>query len=348
MSEKDIMSQEMYIETRVIELEPLGFGNPESTIRYERHEDDVELMREMKDATAEIIESGSCVVDVNEADDGCIDGRTAVEVTYIDMDGIERTVTIEVDEDHERQKVAGGGYITALAMELAIHPPSEGVEVMLQHVIGELAKHGIFCGVHTGSHGKPELGQTDCGANDKVETILENGILYKDQIAPNVRTIIETAGATYNESAQDNVNAGWVRALSDRSFFAGSTGTTRSSLVSVTVKTAQEALESEKPLSVSKELAGDHNERFVVVIFQEGKTFSQKKLRDELKLRFPDVDEKLLPQVFVVDAPRIVKLAMNLTDNEREQQVALQAGVSYQLATAATLTDGSLRMFAVK
>ena len=67
-----------------------------------------------------------------------------------------------------------------------------------------------------------------------------------------------------------------------------------------------------------------------------------------MRERFPDSEDSELPQVFVVDVPRIVELAQAVSLNkpvENAFAIALQAGVSYQLATAATLTDGSLRVF---
>ena len=107
----------------------------------------------------------------------------------------------------------------------------------------------------------------------------------------------------------------------------------------------------ESPVAASKHLRGGHREAFIVMNFSDGKTFSQADFRKKLLEQFPYVQEDDLPQVFVVDVPRIEYLARAMAkgrpDTDRAFETALFAGVAYQLATAATLTDGSLRTFAV-
>ena len=54
--------------------------------------------------------------------------------------------------------------------------------------------------------------------------------------------------------------------------------------------------------------------------------------------------------MFVVDLPRIVALAHAMADDREDPaafQLALEAGLAFQVATAATLTDGTLRTFVV-
>lgn len=349
MSEHEMMTYEKEMTVKVLELSPLGYGNSESKIRYER-ETDPEVMGAMKEATSEFIKSGNGLVDISEKDDGCIDGRTAMSVTYVDQSGASRTVEVAFDVEvagHERYKVAGGGYITALAMELAVHPPAEGVVTVLRSVATSLAERGVYCGGHTGEHEDTEARTTDCGARDKEEPILETSLIYKDDVSQSTKLVCETAGRSYSEQAQSTVYENWAYALSKDSFFENSTGSSQAKAISDFIKEAQLAAGQEHPLAVSKKLRGDHNERFIVANFVEGKTFSQKLLRDHLRKLFPDMDESEYPQAFVVDVPRIIELAQALYSDETEQQIAVQAGTTYQFGTAATLTDGSLRVVAI-
>lgn len=344
-----MMTYEKEMTVKVLELSPLGYGSSESKIRYER-DTDPEVMGAMKEATAEFIQSGKGLVDITEKDDGCIDGRTAMSLTYIDRMGASRTVEVVFDVEeasHERYKVAGGGYITALAMELAVHPPAEDVDTVLRGVATSLAERGIYCGGHTGEHENAEACTTDCGARDKEEPILETSLIYKDDVSLSTKLVCETAGRTYSEPVQSTVYENWAYALSNESFFGGSNGSSQAEAIYDFIKEAQAANGVDRPLAVSKKLRGDHNERFIVANFVEGKTFSQKLLRDHLRKMFPDIDESEYPQVFVVDAPRIIELACALYDDESQQQIAIQAGMTYQFGTAATLTDGSLRVMAI-
>lgn len=347
MNEMHTLSKERQTSVNVKELPRLGYGNPDAAIKYERVNDNKEQLDQMIGYAVETINSGGCMVEPTKEDDGCIDGRTTVEVTYIDVEGIQRTVSVEVNDGHERQKVAGGGYLTGLAMEIALRPPKEGIESVLRNVVETLGQNDIFCGLHTGTHGKPEYGQTDCGANDKFQQILETGLRYRSDIAKTTQALVMSAGANYYPDAQHASELGWEAALADESFFRHSNGETRNQMIVGALKQSQVVAEAKEPLAVSKKLIGDHNERIILANFQEGKTFSQQMLRETLKKQFPDVSDEDLPQVFVVDVPRIVELAQGLATDSVEYQVALQAGIAYQLATASTLTDGSLRVFAV-
>lgn len=111
------------------------------------------------------------------------------------------------------------------------------------------------------------------------------------------------------------------------------------------ITASTEAAGEEKPLAVTKRLDGDHNEDYIIVNYVEGTTFSQGAFADTLRESFPDKDDKNLAQAFVVDAWRVVELA-KASVPEDEFETAMYAGVAYQVATAATLTDGTLKMFA--
>lgn len=347
MSESETMTPEILHAVKVVELAPLGYGNPDAKIRYKEEQGETdELAEQLKEAGAEILRSGECLVEVTESDDGCIDGREAVIVLYTDHEGTARKKEIDSSYAREREKVAGGGYITGMAMKLAIRPPRANINESLRATVIAFAEKDVYCGAHSGAH--QVSGATDCGANDKLEPIFENGLLHGENIAVTTQGLVEFAGVDYSSEAQSKVREGWAHALQIPRFFKGSTGESRLNTILDTVGVIHEVLGSEEPVAVSKHLAGKHNEKFIFVNYVEGKTLSQAIFRQKLQELFPDVPKEMLPQVFVVDVPRIGKLTNALTDNADERQVALQSGVAYQLATAATLTDGSLRVFAAK
>lgn len=209
----------------------------------------------------------------------------------------------------------------------------------------ELTSKAIFCGAHTGEH--QHANGTDCGANDKMLPIFNAALQHEESVAGTTKALIETAGLEFNKDTFDEVIANWRGVAEDEAYFAESTGTSRLKATQAIVEVAHNELQPEKPLSVFKQLAGDHKEDYIVINFVEGKTLSQVALADTLREEFPDLDSKNLAQSFVVDAWRIVELAKGTVADDRFE-AALYAGVMYQLATAATLTDGSLRTFIYK
>lgn len=353
MKENDmsiIDGQEVLKTYTVTEVPALGYGNSESKISYVKQMENGELTEEVAAYGAELIKSGECMTEVTEMDDGCIDGRPAIEILFFNEDG-ELVKKLIVDaSNHERAKVAGGGYMTTLAMKQALDTPAATVDADLADVAGTLTRAGIFCGAHTGAHGHDEA--TDCGANDKYRIILKSGVDYQAQIAETTSALLGVAGIEYDEDVAHKVNANWAAAAERDAYFDGSTGATRFTVIEKAIKDAQDATgDFTKPVAVSKHLGGDHKEDFVVINYAEGKTFSQRLFAEKMRANFPDIPEEKLAQVFVVDVPRIVKLAQAFTKHrenaDEDFQIALYAGVQYQLATAATLTDGSLRNFII-
>ncbi len=343
------------------ELEPLGFGNPESAISRKKQLKNGELTPEIDDYAQRYIQSGKAIVSITEIDDGCIDGRKAVEITYRNEDGDLVTVTLDND-GHERAKVAGGGYITSQAMRLGVGKKGDTAHEDILQTGEDLAKKGIFCGAHTGPHTHAE-GATDCGANDKMDLILENALKVhtedKDgnliengeiQILAATKKLIETAGLTFNETIFNKVIGNWRNVLSDKGYFGNSSGKARLQAAMDVQQKASIEQGGPKPPAVTKNLRGDHKEDYIIVNYVKGKTFSQTLMQKQLFNEFGDKDslddDPNLAQAFVVDAWRIVELAQAAVDEE-EVEAAIYAGVMYQLATAATLTDGTLKMFAV-
>lgn len=336
-------SKEMIMEKQinVIEVPAMGYGNPDSAISRAKQLESGELSAEVDKSAQEFIVSGEGIVAVQEKDDGCIDGRETSEL-YITEGGEFYTKPAD-NSNHERAKVAGGGYLTSQAMRLGVGRRGVSMDTDLASVGTDLAEKGIYCGAHSGAHQHGE--GTDCGANDKFAPILQNGLAFREQVHGSVGALIQAAGLEFKPEVLEAVFANWQATLDDEGYFVGSTGETRLKTILATQAAASEAAGEEKPLAVTKHLDGDHNEDYIIVNYVEGTTFSQNALAEKLRGEFPDKDDKNLAQAFVVDAWRIVELAKAAV-TEEEFETALYAGVAYQVATAATLTDGSLKMFA--
>lgn len=332
----------------VQEVPAMGFGNPGAKISYAKQKKENRLSDAVESAAVNIIQTGSAMGEITDKDDGCMDGRGAKWVTFANKAG-GFTKKVTTAAKHLRAKVAGGGYLTALSMKNALDSHVAHVDEELGEVAETLTNEGIICGTHKGDHENAE--KTDCGANDNLEIIFTNGLNHFGDIARTIESIYTLKGLPYDEGAASKVHAGWSETLEQEGYFAGSNGVTRYEVIMGHIAGQQQKDGGEYPVSTSKHLRGGHNEAFVVLNFCGGKSFSQAAFKDQLQAQFPDIPEDELPQVFVVDVPRIATLAQAMSkgreDEARAFDVALFAGVSYQFATAATLTDGSLRTFVV-
>lgn len=339
---------------RVTEMDSMGYGNPEAKISYRRSVENGEFPAAVLEKAAEIIRDGSCVVPITDDDDGCIDGRLALTLVF--PQGIEGEDFNEVEVTdplkHKRAKVAGGGYITALAMKLALDPHVTTVDEDLQGVAYHLTHLEVYCGTHTGEH-QSEDG-VDCGANDNLPAILAAGDTKKENISTSIRSILERfkLGVSYDDEVAAQANAGLKQTLGHPDYFQNSNGQSRFNIIMENIAEAQRNIGNDRPLSVSKHLKGGHNEMFIVLNTVEGKTFSQAEFLWQLKETFPDIPDEELPMAFAIDVPRIVTLARAMATGRKNPdeafETALYAGLAFQFATAATLTDGSLPMFVVK
>lgn len=337
----------------VEEVQPLGYGNPDADISLDRKLENGDLHPPAVEKGAEIIGGGECMTAITDPDDGCIDGRIALMLLFPSLraQGDFEEVDITDPYEHKRAKVAGGGYMTAQVMKLALDPHITNIDEDLEGVAEHLTRQGIFCGVHTGPcHGEGSVG---CGANDQFDVILGNLEKYAPEINQSIKGILPrcNAGVEYREDIEKASNDGVKRTLAHAGYFDGSSGSARFDVLMDRIAKTQQEVGGEKPLSVSKHLGGGHNEAFIVINTVPGKTFSQAAFKQKLKEAFPDVPEDKLPQAFVIDVPRIVELARAMAkdrpDEEEAFQIALHAGLGFQFAAAATLTDGSLRNFIV-
>ena len=340
------MDDTMY---QVIQIEATGYGNPDSPISFEKQLDSHELLPEVADRAAELIKSGECMTDIKENDDGCIDGRPSASITVFDSangDFVEHDGYSSAD--HERAKVAGGGYMTGLAMLHALGAHDHTSSDDIKNLGSTLAAKGIVCGAHQDTHAQG--GASGCGANDKYQMILQNASKFKKEISENVSDLLNVAGVPFDSDAFERTVDTWAQLASNDAYFEGESGNSRFEAIKTNIARAEQSKENQtlSPIAVSKRLDGDHKEDFVVINYVEGKTFSQKVFEQKLSSEY-GAGGNSLAQAFVVDVPRIVTLAQALSQgNEDNFNVALHAGVAYQLATAATLTDGTLPIFLIK
>lgn len=327
----------------VIEIPPLGVGNPEAAISYEKQLASGELTPEAVQAAVTFITSSEGMRPLTDSDDGCIDGRPAGSVSFVDRDGKSHTNAITDASEHLRAKVAGGGYITSLAMRVGVGRASGLLENDLADIVSDLSRQHIYAGLHTGEHCHGAA--TDCGANDKFLPILESGVRYQDAIAANATALMKETGLTVATDALQAPFEHWGRAMGAQ-YGGESTGASRFAVIEAGLRQAQAAeAPGDKPVAVKKDLRGSHKEDFIIINYREGETFSQAALNDYLAEHVPGVQA----HAFVVDVPRLVVLAQALSHGDEEDfQAALFAGVAFQLATAATLTDGTLRTFIVR
>ena len=159
-------------EYSVTEIPPMGFGNPDANISYQ--EFDNEEMRPVVERAAEILTSDPPICKITDADDGCMDGRIVDALLF--LLGIEgedfNKVEVTNPGEHQRAKLAGGGYITSLAMNIGLRGSGVSVDFDIEKTAEILAEHNIFCGIHTGDHAKE--GGVDCGACDQLPDNLMN------------------------------------------------------------------------------------------------------------------------------------------------------------------------------
>jgi len=344
--EQRIDNHERQGKVNVAEIPRLGYGNPDAKISYEKQLVSGELLPDVIVKAVEIIKSAECMKTVNGHDDGCIDGRPSqYEISYY-IDQHPKAI------NHEHARVAGGGYITSLAMACGQDTLHESADIDLRNATENLDNQGTNCGAHTGEHRHGD--NTDCGANDRLKIIFENSIINRGDIAQTSKTILDTAGFAFNQAIFDSVLNQWSKILTNDEYFSNSTGESRFGVIESKIIKAHKNSQNEKPVANIKQLSGDHNEDFIILNFVKNQTFSQGKFAHLLAKYFPELDSKNHAQTFVVDIWRIVELAKansKLDDSSQQEATfkkSLYAGIIFQIATAATLTDGTLRNFIIK
>lgn len=313
------------------------------------------LAEEMIHETREIIQSGECIMTCNHNDDGCVDGRCVDEIAVPNNESFNLKI-VESNFGNERAKVAGGGYMTGLAMFKAIGEDLVSPDVDLEFLSKEFARQGVYCGAHTGSHGSEPKQTTDCGANDRFDQILDIAASHRAEVAEITSALVQPFVDTFHPELLKEDLDNWQHIVKETDNFSHSSGISRLDVIRDGILSAQDSVKGEEKVSVIKHLGGNHNEIFLVVNYLKDMTFSQTKLRNELIEKFPSADPESLPQVFALDMWRVDELAHTVAalpeknlGRERNSATlhkryvsALLAGTAYQVATYVALTNGSL------
>ncbi|MDB5180911.1 MAG: hypothetical protein JWO54_674 [Candidatus Saccharibacteria bacterium] len=290
------------------------------------------------------------MVDITALDDGCVDGRPTVGIVVRTEDG-QKVLPIHVP-NKERPKLAGGGYVTAFTMRAGVGIIGVDADTDLKETGLVLADKNIVSGAHIASshsHDEQDL-TTGCKANDEVDIAFDNASdtnKFEVKIIETTDSLLQAAGVELADGNLKLITNNWRKTLENENYFKNSTGKSRLDVVFATQEAVNEASDSEVQIAVTKELTGRHNEWYFVINLLEGKTFSQAKLLELLRVDFPDLDPNDLPQAFVVDVPRIVELARGAVDDQ-DVPSAIAAGVMFQASIAAVITDGTLPVFAYK
>lgn len=305
-------------------IAPEGLGFGEGAISYkDRAEQDVPV-EELKKVEAIITEPAKILVDIDQEDgdyiddDGCGDGRGATE-----SDGAK--VYIKQGDNFykkslNRAKVFGGAPAMAAAAMIALdaHKPEEVTELFVA-AMDELDEHDIDYGAHTDEHaGEANSG---CGAIDNAPLIIDNVAKFQEQIKATIKKIIPDvdlmtldevidAFVSYAENKQSDGYRG--QAVMD---------------------------EIDAREKVIKRLVKDHNEMYVILNEVEHQTVNQFTVRDA---------SHEVVQTFAVDLWRLADINARLyVDEVESQDVAFTSQLVYTLATAATLTDGTLPVYKI-
>lgn len=317
-------------------------GNPDSHISTAQGQDSQSMKKKLAAIDA-VLTDDDIFVEVTEKDCGCIDGRCSHVVIYHDDTG----AITEHEKDataltrHNRAKVAGGGYITSTAMDVAVHGPASDIEANLMHAATLLTQSEIVCGAHIGDH--QDDAKTDCGANDKMLPIYDRVCSNKSAMVHNMKAAFGAFCIEYSQELCDTVFTHWQEALDTAQYVASDNPVQRMATIrDKIIPQAQEKLGQEgHPAGVIYKLKGDHNELFVLLNGRENLTLSQRVLANKLGQAL-DIKAEDAPKGFCVDIWRVQQLAQAYAEHT---PLALHAGMLYQLGTKAQLTDGTLKVY---
>ncbi len=268
-------------------------------------------------------------------DDGCGDGRPALDTWMTDDEGNE----IHYNKSYPRAKVFGGGLIVASSMWRAMVGGPLAHETVFgdrMFVAQQLHEHDIQYGGHSDEHAHGDT--CGCGAIDKYPAMSRNIIAYRQQIEA---TLAVLYGDKYEQahSAIERVFSVYENVNSAEHFFDDAAGATTMQLMN-------------NDGAVIKKLGGSHQEDVIVLNDVAGTTFNQPAFDAMVKDR--GVDE--IVQAFVVDVWRgrmyadamaLIALEQGVSGTQEElAEVAYADFLIRTLAVAATLTGGDLPVYA--
>lgn len=323
---------EAVVNITVDEIAPngLGFGGGRISGNPEKNG----ISQEVLDDAAQEILNPDHYKTVEVYDSGCGDGRPVQSVWVklkSKMGG--KKFGLESDQSKLRPKLFGGDFATMysiLAVATERGRSAKTTQEMDDYAIEIFNQMGWVSGTHNDDHGDGPDDLHGCGAIDNRPRIVANSVKFNDQI----QTIAQSNFGVSKDALSAVQQVFNSRLEGD--YFTGYDGAG-----------VQERLEQSCDNVVRKVLVGDHQEAFVVINTRKGTTFDQASLRQTLVSKYGE-DEKL-PQVFVVDiwqAESMIDqlIAKGIVKSE-SKDAAMAAVVTYTLATAGTLTDGTLPVF---
>lgn len=313
--------KEMHLEVTCIKLtDGLDFGDGAISVEdrideEHQHAIDTDTISKVHEA----IKSPNIIVpiDVDDSgmpieDDGCGDGRgvkTVFKKVGESLDYMKRSLN--------RYKAFGGGLMMATAALIGM---GEANDQPLQNLVQTskdfLKRKRIPFGAHIDDHAHGD--NCGCGAIDRAPLIINNAVLYRDNIVQAVGSLTDNIEGL--DSVCDEFES-YANKTNDQPYSGR--------------KTMDEIVDDGK---VVKELEGPHLEIAIVINTVDGYTVNQDYIRKVSNDK---------AQVFAVDVPRLQQIAEKMFDNPDEQHRAFLSMLVYTLATAATLTKGDLPVFAV-
>lgn len=313
------------IDTTVTCIAPDGLGFGEGAISYKNRAGSDVPADELKKVEAVITDANRILVEVDQEDgdyiddDGCGDGRGVTEAGGHD-------VWIKQGDNFykkslNRAKVFGGGPAMMAAAKIALNQkqPAE-VSQLFVEAMDELDEHDIDYGAHTDEHAGDV--QSGCGAIDNAPLIIENVSKYQAEIKATIKEIVPDIDLMLLDEVIDSYGS-YAQEMQISSY------------------RGQDVMdEIDAREKVIKRLMKGHNEMYVVINAVEHKTVNQFSVRDA---------SHEVVQAFAVDLWRLNDInARVLTDDAEAQETALLSQLAYTLATAATLTDGSLPVYSIQ
>lgn len=314
--------QDETTEYKVTCIAPEGLGYGEGGISAKKRLEDPNdpLTPEIMDDVDTTITGADILVPIESDDDGCPDGRRAGRL----LKGIQL-----LEKTYHRAKTFGGGLTMSVSSQIGLGRAKSGLRRLFRSESDELEAAGLNYGAHTHKHASGH--KSGCGAVDEAPAIIANASVYGEQIAGTlgaIKGILAKDGIDANKNNIDEVRQNYRTYNSEHS----DEGYSGKAVIEET------ALEKDK---VVAELERDHLEVAIVINRVKGMTVDQELVRSVTG----DV-----AQVFPIDLPRKLDIVNKRYADEDEgvKSKAVLSMLVYALSTAATLTDGSLRVYVIE
>ena len=305
-------------------IAPEGLGFGEGAISHQGRAGKDVPAEELEKVEAVLTDPAKILVEIDQEDgdyiddDGCGDGRGVTE-----PDGA--TVYIKQGDNFykkslNRAKVFGGApaMVAAAMIAMDAKKPEDVTELFIA-AMDELDEHDIDYGAHTDEHAGDI--KSGCGAIDNAPLIIDNVLKFQDEIKATIKSLITDVDLM----TLDEV----IEAFVDYAENKQSDGYRGQAVMD----------EIDAREKVIKRLVKGHNEMYVLLNEVEHQTVNQYSVRDA---------SREVVQAFAVDLWRLTDINARLyADDAEAQETALISQLVYTIATAATLTDGTLPVYKI-